>query len=44
MQHIDSKRESIKSFTADLPEDQRDNLYRALSTILAGDTLRRPTH
>jgi DNA-binding MarR family transcriptional regulator len=43
MQHIDSKRESIKAFTANLPEDQRDNLYRALSTILAGDTLRRHT-
>jgi DNA-binding MarR family transcriptional regulator len=44
LQHIDSKRESIKAFTADLPEDQRDNLHRALSTILAGDTLRRHTH
>ncbi|WP_223148733.1 MarR family winged helix-turn-helix transcriptional regulator [Aeromicrobium ginsengisoli] len=43
-QHIDCKRESIKAFTADLPEDQRDNLHRALSDILAGDTLRRQTH
>lgn len=43
-QHIDCKRESIKAFTANLPEDQRDDLYRALSTILAGDTLRRHTH
>jgi DNA-binding MarR family transcriptional regulator len=43
MQHIDSKRESIKAFTADLPEDQRDHLHRALSEILAGDTLRRHT-
>ena len=42
-QHIDCKRESIKAFTADLPEDQRDNLHRALSDILAGDTLRRQT-
>ncbi|MEJ7635954.1 MarR family transcriptional regulator [Aeromicrobium sp.] len=44
LQHIDSKRESIKAFTATLPEDQRDNLHRALSDILAGDTLRRHTH
>lgn len=42
-QHIDCKRESIKAFTADLPEDQRDNLHRAISDILAGDTLRRHT-
>ncbi len=44
LQHIDSKRESIKAFTADLPQGQRDNLYRALSDILAGETLRRHTH
>jgi DNA-binding MarR family transcriptional regulator len=44
LQHIESKRGSIKAFTADLPEDQRDNLYRALTDILAGDTLRRHTH
>jgi DNA-binding MarR family transcriptional regulator len=44
LQHIDSKRESIKDFTAALPEDQRDDLHRALSAILAGDTLRRHTH
>jgi DNA-binding MarR family transcriptional regulator len=44
LQHIDCKRESIKAFTADLPEDQRDNLHRAISDILAGDTLRRHTH
>jgi DNA-binding MarR family transcriptional regulator len=44
LQHIDSKRESIRAFTADLPEGQRDNLHRALSDILAGDTLRRHTH
>ncbi|WP_332662493.1 MarR family winged helix-turn-helix transcriptional regulator [Aeromicrobium sp.] len=43
MQHIDSKRESIKAFTADLPEAQRDDLHRAISDILAGDTLRRHT-
>jgi DNA-binding MarR family transcriptional regulator len=40
LQHIDSKRESIKAFTANLPEDQRDNLHRALSDILAGGILR----
>lgn len=44
LQHLDSKRESIKAFTADLPEDLRDNLHRALSDILAGDTLRRHSH
>ena len=43
LQHIDSKRESIKTFSATLPEVQRDNLHRALSDILAGDTLRRRT-
>jgi len=42
--HIDVKRESIKAFTADLPPGQRDNLHRALTDILAGDTLRRHTH
>ncbi|MGA8987411.1 MarR family winged helix-turn-helix transcriptional regulator [Aeromicrobium sp.] len=40
-QHIDSKRASIRTFAADLPADQRDNLHRALSDILAGTTLRR---
>jgi DNA-binding MarR family transcriptional regulator len=44
LQHIDSKRESIKAFAADLPEAQRDNLHRALSDILAGETLRRHSH
>jgi DNA-binding MarR family transcriptional regulator len=44
LQHIESKRTSIKAFAADLPEDQRDHLYRALTDILAGDTLRRHTH
>lgn len=37
--HIDSKRESIKSFTTQLPTRQRDNLHRALADILAADTL-----
>jgi DNA-binding MarR family transcriptional regulator len=44
LQHIESKRGSIKAFAADLPEDQRDHLYRALTDILAGETLRRHTH
>jgi DNA-binding MarR family transcriptional regulator len=44
LQHIESKRTSIKAFTADLPAEQRDHLYRALTDILAGDTLRRHTH
>ncbi|MCW2801461.1 MAG: MarR family transcriptional regulator [Aeromicrobium sp.] len=44
LQHIESKRASIRSFTADLPQDQRDHLHRALTDILAGDTLRRHTH
>lgn len=39
-QHIDAKRDSIRSFTHDLPTDQRDHLHRALSDILAGDLLR----
>lgn len=37
---LDAKRESIKAFTATLPPDQRDDLHRALSDVLAGDTLR----
>lgn len=37
--HVDSKRESIKSFTTQLPVQQRDNLHRALFDILAADTL-----
>ncbi|WP_456696956.1 MarR family winged helix-turn-helix transcriptional regulator [Aeromicrobium sp. P5_D10] len=37
--HVDSKRDSIKSFTSQLPSQQRDNLHRALSEILAADTL-----
>ena len=44
LQHIESKRTSIKAFAADLPADQRDHLYRALTDILAGETLRRHTH
>lgn len=38
--HLESKRESFRAFTATLPIDQRDDLHRALSAVLAGDTLR----
>lgn len=38
--HFEAKRKTIKAFTADLPPVQRDNLHRALTDILAGDTLR----
>lgn len=44
LQHIAGKRKSIKSFAADLPKAQRDNLHSALTDILAGDTLRQHTH
>ncbi|MDX6277647.1 MAG: hypothetical protein QOJ72_1775 [Nocardioidaceae bacterium] len=44
LQHIESKRTSIKAFAADLPDEQRDHLHRALTDILAGETLRRHTH
>jgi DNA-binding MarR family transcriptional regulator len=39
-QHVDSKWESIRTFTQALPDEQRDNLHRALTDILAGGTLR----
>lgn len=42
-QHIESKRDSLRAFTEVLPSDQRDSLHRALSDILAGDTLRPQT-
>lgn len=38
--HFEAKRTSIKAFMADLPPEQRDNLHRALTDILAGDLLR----
>ncbi|MRJ75162.1 winged helix DNA-binding protein [Aeromicrobium sp. SMF47] len=38
--HVDAKRDSIRAFTATLPEEQRADLHRALSAILAGGTLR----
>ncbi|MCW2831190.1 MAG: MarR family transcriptional regulator [Aeromicrobium sp.] len=38
--HLESKRASIRSFTSQLPEEQRDALHRALSDILAGGVLR----
>lgn len=37
--HVDAKRDSLKAFAATLPPEQRDNLHRALSDILAGGTL-----
>lgn len=37
--HIDAKRVSFRAFTSALPQDQRDNLYRALTDVLAGNTL-----
>ena len=39
-QHFDSKRTSIRTFTDKLPADQREDLHRAISVILAGETLR----
>lgn len=37
--HVESKRESLKSFVEALPSDQRDQLHHALTDILAGDSL-----
>jgi len=42
-QHVEAKRDSLRAFAHDLPTDQRDQLHRALSHILAGDVLRPPT-
>ena len=39
-QHIRAKRESLKAFTDALPPEQRDQLHRALTDILAGGVLR----
>ena len=39
-QHIDTKWQSIKTFTEALPAEQRDGLHRALTDILAGGSLR----
>lgn len=39
-QHFESKRASIRTFADELPADQREDLHRALSVILAGETLR----
>ncbi|AWB91227.1 MarR family winged helix-turn-helix transcriptional regulator [Aeromicrobium chenweiae] len=38
--HVDAKRDSIKAFTAALPPEQRDDLHRVLSDVLASGTLR----
>lgn len=37
--HIESKRESFRSFVEALPADQCDRLHHALTDILAGDNL-----
>ena len=39
-QHIETKRDSLRSFTETLPHQQRDDLHRAISDILTGDHLR----
>ncbi len=39
-QHIEAKRDSVKAFTDALPPEQRDQLHRALTDILAGGVLR----
>lgn len=39
-QHIESKRDSVKTFTNALPPEQREQLHRALTDILAGGLLR----
>lgn len=39
-QHFESKRASILTFAQNLPAEQRDQLFQALSPILAGETLR----
>jgi DNA-binding MarR family transcriptional regulator len=39
-QHIEAKRESLKAFTSALPPEQRDQLLRALTDVLAGGALR----
>ena len=39
-QHIAAKHDSLKAFTHALPPGQRDQLYRALTDVLAGGALR----
>lgn len=39
-QHFESKRVSIRTFIDALPADQREDLHRSISIILAGETLR----
>ena len=39
-QHIEAKHDSLKAFTRALPPEQRDQLHRALTDILAGGALR----
>lgn len=42
-QHVESKWESVRTFTHAIPTDQRDQLHRALTDILAGGALH-PRH
>ncbi len=39
-QHVEAKRDSVRSFTRALPPEQRDQLHRVLTDILAGGVLR----
>jgi DNA-binding MarR family transcriptional regulator len=39
-QHFQAKRDSVKAFTDALPPEHCDQLYRALTNILAGGVLR----
>ena len=39
-QHIQAKRASLRAFTQALPPEQRDQLHRALTDVLAGGVLR----
>ena len=39
-QHIEAKRDAFRAFTHALPPEHRDQLHRALTTILAGGVLR----
>ena len=39
-QHIEAKQESLRAFTQTLPPEQREQLHRALTDVLAGSVLR----
>ena len=42
-QHIEAKHESLRAFTQTLPPEQREQLHRALTDVLAGSVLQ-PTY